>query len=109
MSNRITEKDLQNLVDQINDTFNIPRETYSKNSDGRYMPNANVYHIDHAYGGVMLAQMSSKEGCTGISTPLGTGPVPKRELYGQLRAFIAGIDTQAKGLRVIKDHQTIGL
>ena len=53
---------------------------------------ANVVIRITTKGGVMLAQMSSTEGCTGISAPLGSCHRPKRELYDQMQAFINGIN-----------------
>jgi hypothetical protein len=93
MSNRITNKDLQYVVNRINSICGTPPEPYAKNEDGKGMhPCANSYHLSFAYGGVMLAQMSDVEGCTGISGTLGSYHRPRRELYDQMQAFIAGIE-----------------
>lgn len=89
---RITEKHLQAVVDRINRICGTPQAPYAKGEDGKFKPCANNYHLDHAYGGVMLAQMSSTEGCTGISCPLGSYHRPKRELYEQMQAFISGLE-----------------
>jgi hypothetical protein len=93
MAQRITEKDLQAVVNRINRIAGTPPEPYAKNADGKGMhPCANSYHLSFAYGGVMLAQMSDKEGCTGISAPLGSYHRPKRELYDQMQAYISGLE-----------------
>ena len=85
---RITEKMLQQMVKVLNNQAGTPQEPYTKGSDGKYTPNANCYHLDHAYGGVGLCQMC--ETGTGVRSIIG-GHMPKRELYDRLRAFIDGI------------------
>jgi len=88
-SNRVTEKQLEAVVDRINRIMGTPLTPYTKTEQG-IKPNANNYHIDHAYGGVQLCKMSSREGCTGIDFTSG-GHVPKRELMNYMQAFISGI------------------
>lgn len=90
MSDRVTEKQLQSLVDYINTITNSPKESYSKGEDGHYHANIGNYHIDGAYGGVTLHQIVTDGG--GVTTPLGGGYFTKRELYQKLYAFIRGID-----------------
>lgn len=89
MSNRITEKDLQNQVNWLNEITNQPKEQYTKNEKGEYKANIGNYHLSFAYGGVTLHQMFNDGG--GVVTPLGGGYFTKRELYYKLHAFIAGI------------------
>lgn len=91
---RITGKHLQAVVDRINRICGTPPKPYEKGEDGMIKPCANNYHLDFAYGGVMLAKMSSQEGCTGITCPLGQAHITKRELYNQLQAFISGLEVQ---------------
>ena len=76
--NRITEKHLQSVVDRLNRITNSPDEAY-RTVDGQTVGNVGNYHLSHAYGGV--------------SSPLSTGHVTKRELSGLLHAFINGIET----------------
>lgn len=89
MSDRITEKQLESLVDYINTITNNPKESYSKVEDGHYRANIGNYHIDGAYGGVTLHQIVTDGG--GVTAPLGGGYFTKRELYQKLNAFIHGI------------------
>lgn len=90
MSNRITEKDLQSLVDRLNEITGNKKEQYTKDeTTGRYVGNIGNYHLSFAYGGVTLHQMFNEGG--GITTPLGGGYFTKRELYYKLHAFISGI------------------
>jgi hypothetical protein len=53
--------------------------------------NRGNYHLSHAYGGVCLHRMCTDGG--GVSSPLSTGHVSKRELAGLLSAYIAGIES----------------
>ncbi len=90
MSDRITERHLQGLVDRLNKISGTPLTTYTKTKD-KYIANIGNYHIDHAYGGVELQQICNLSG--GVTDVLGTGHVTKRDLYNQIHAFIRGLDT----------------
>lgn len=90
--NRITEKHLQSIVDRLNRITNSPAESYSR-IDGRNVGNIGNYHLSHAYNGVCLHRMHNEGG--GVSSPLSTGHVTKRELSGLLQAFIGGIESVA--------------
>ena len=94
--NRISQKDLEQRVAHLNNITDHAEETYSLDDNGRYQPNAGVYHIDMAYGGCKLVQMSSQEGCTGITEPVSMGYCTKRECYQAVNAFIAGISVQQR-------------
>ena len=87
--NRITEKDLQAVCNRINRATGSPAEPYVKDADGKYHAQIGCYHLSHAYGGVALHRMYNDGG--GVSDVFG-GHMPKRELYGKMHAFIAGID-----------------
>lgn len=90
MSNRVTEKELQAIVDRINTTCGLPLTPYAKKDDGQYTPCAGVYHLDYAYGGVALYKMADKG--TGVLDVLRVGHVPKRELCGLLHAYLGGLE-----------------
>jgi hypothetical protein len=85
MTNRVTEKQLQAIVDRINKISNSPAEPYI---NGKAQPGN--YHLSHAYGGVCLHRMSNTDG--GVSSPLSTGHVSKRELAALMYAFICGLN-----------------
>lgn len=93
MSQRITQADLVNTVNRINQAAGTPAEPYTE-IDGKFTPNANCYHLAGAYGGVKMEQMSPKLGCTGTSDALGTGFVTKRELYVAMHAFLKGLESR---------------
>jgi len=85
---RITEKDLQAIVNRINRITNSPAEPYINGK-----AQIGNYHISHAYGGVALHRMHNENG--GVSSPLSTGHIPKRELAALMYAFINGIEVTA--------------
>jgi len=86
---KITLKSLQIRVDSLNELMNENEAPYSKDKNGKMTANIGNYHISQAYGGVCLHQMSNEGG--GVRCPLMNGHVPKRELFEQLTAYIAGI------------------
>ena len=85
MQNRVTEKHLQAIVDRLNRITGSPMKPYEGNK-----AQIGNYHLSHAYGGVCLHRMGNENG--GVSSPLSTGHIPKRELQGLLYAFISGIE-----------------
>ena len=92
MSNRITEKDLEGACLRLNQITGSPVAPYLNNPEtGKYEPQAGCYHLSHAYGGVCLHRMSMTPGCSGVDSPLRTGHIPKRELFGLIHAFINGV------------------
>ncbi len=91
-SSRVTNKQLQALVDRINELTGSPMEPWSRQPDGKYKANIGNYHISGAYGGVCLHRMMNDGG--GVTTPLSYGHIPKRELFEQLRAYVAGLEAR---------------
>ena len=92
MSNRKTQKDLEDMLSRINKEAGKPQKAYTRDAEGRYKPNAGAYVLDYAYGGVKLSQMSQEEGCSGTENVTGFGT--KRETYLKMHAFLRGM--QAK-------------
>lgn len=84
MSNRITEKDLRNLVRILNEETGNPTEYY--NSELKKC-NPGNFHLDIAYGGFALCQTCNTSG--GSRNVIGRGT--KSELYNQIHTFRAGI------------------
>lgn len=91
---RITEKHLEATINRINRITGSPEKPYST-IDGKFTANVGNYHLSGAYGGVCLHRMHNDGG--GVSSPLGGGYVPKRELYERMHAFIAGLDHDHAG------------
>ena len=76
------------MVDRINRITGSPSAPYI---DGKAQ--VGNYHISHAYGGVALHRMYNEGG--GVTSPLSTGHIPKRELAALMYAFINGIEVTA--------------
>jgi len=96
---RITEKQLQAVVDRINRETNSPMESYTRsvitasNGGNTFHTVANIgnYHISFSYGGVSLHRMVSTGG--GVTDVFRIGRVSKRELYNHMHAFLCGLDS----------------
>lgn len=93
---RITQKDLERLVMDINTETGMPHAPYTRTAERKIVPSPGCYHLDYAYGGVKLVRMSMEQGCTGISNVSTGGYGTKRELYTWMRAFLEGL-TYNKG------------
>ena len=87
--NRVTEAQLQAVADRINKITGSPLTPYAVNAEGKHVPQPGNYHISHAYGGVCLHRMYNEGG--GVSSPLSTGHIPKRELLNLMHAYIDGL------------------
>lgn len=89
MSTRITEKQLQLVVDRINALTNAASEPYTDRK-----PNALNYHLSRAYGGWSLHQMGANG--SGTRDVFGCGHVPKRYLYDLMHAYLTGLTAERK-------------
>ena len=87
MAQRITEKQLENLVTWINELTGSPVE-YRNKETGKI--NIGHFTLSHAYGGVCVHRIVNEGG--GCSTPIVHGHVTKRELYNEMHAFIKGLE-----------------
>lgn len=87
---RITQKDLENLVNRINVETGNNVCSHTKNADGTYTANVGTYLIDYAYGGVTMYKVTNAGG--GVSEVFGSGHMTKSSLYNHMRAFIAGVE-----------------
>ena len=99
-SYRVTEKELESLVEWLNEITGQPKEQYTKDEAGNYKSNIGNYHLSFAYGGVALHRMVNDGG--GVTEPLYTGHVSKRELAERLYAYIYGIQA---GLELAKNQE----
>jgi len=92
---RITLKELEGRVKFLNRFTNNPTERFTK-KDGQYFSNAGHYLISQQYGGYELQQICNDGG--GVDDVLGTGHIPKKELYYLINAFIEGMRRATKDL-----------
>ena len=84
--NRITQRDLESTVSIINRTTGNQEKSWG----GPGQANIGNYHLDYAYGGVKLIQMTNEHG--GCRDILRCGYTTKRLLYGLLCAFLEGLE-----------------
>ena len=80
-----TEKDLKELVDQINMASGSPAKPWNETG-----ANIGNYHLSAAYGGWQLQRMTNIHG--GIHA-ITSGYVSKREMYIHLKSFLNGIES----------------
>lgn len=90
---RITQKDLEAVCRLINLETDSPLESYAVNGEGKMKANIGNHHIGYAYGGVCLQRIVSEGG--GVSCPLDNCHIPKKELYGKMHAYLAGLEHKA--------------
>jgi hypothetical protein len=81
---RITQKDLEEQVQYINELAGTPQEPHTPTSGG-------CYHLDYAYGGVKLVQIC-KDGSSAIRTISRDGFDTKRKLYDFMVSFAYGLE-----------------
>ena len=84
---RITMKQLELLVERLNDLTNSPLEYTNKETK---KANIGHYHLSGAYGGWILYRTCTDGG--GVEDILHCGYVPKKELYNLIHAYIRGIE-----------------
>jgi hypothetical protein len=85
---RITERDLENVITRLNKITNSPETTYRK-ENGKLISNVGNYHLSGAYGGWKLERICNEQG--GVTTPIHSGYVSKRELYNLIHSYINGV------------------
>lgn len=85
MTNRVTEKQIQTLIDRLNDCTGNDREPYGSNG-----PNAGTYYLSMAYGGYRLDQIAKGGGSNVISSD---GYGTKRQLQTFLYGMLNGLET----------------
>lgn len=86
MSNRVTNKDLKTLVDQLNRKSKCSTDPYTNGK-----ANVGTYYIDGAYGGVRLVQLVNESGGIRVISPFSYGT--KRELYVFLSGMLEAIES----------------
>ena len=89
---RITDKDLDNMVKRINAAAGTPMNGWTQPSlhSSQHVANVGHYAISSAYGGSQMVQIVNEGG--GERTISSGGYVPKRELYHQMQAYLRGIE-----------------
>lgn len=88
MTTRITNKDLDILVNRLNTLTNNPLKPYEQ-IDGKCVPQPGNYHLEEAYGGIKLCQQCDSGGSRNISTQ---GYGTKKELCHFIHAMLIGLE-----------------
>lgn len=83
---RIRQKDLENLINELNEKTNSPMTPWTKTADG-FNANIGNHHLYYAYGSVGVHRMINEGG--GVCEIIGLGT--KRETYDKLRFLFTGI------------------
>jgi len=83
-TNRITLKNLEAVVDRINNALDRPMTPWTKTT-----ANIGNFHLYGAYGGYALHEMISEGG--GVNDIFG-GYMTKRELWEKMHAFLRGVN-----------------
>ena len=83
MATRITDAQLEAVVQRINIAMKTPQEYYK---DGKACPGN--YHLDYAYGGVALYQNVSTGGERDVFR---SGHTTKSHLYDRMQAYLEGV------------------
>lgn len=93
MAQRITEKQLQAMVDYLNKLsgFTPDAKLWNRGDDNLNHATIGMYCIHHAYGGVSLHRIVTDGG--GVSDVFNRGHVTKREFYDMMCAYIRGIES----------------
>ena len=86
---RITRKQLDSLVQLINEITGAPLKPYERQGDGTLRANVGNFHLSMAYGGYCIHRMQNDEG--GVSTPIWSGHIPARDAYECGWAFVRGL------------------
>lgn len=91
---RVTKSQLQTVVDRINRITGSPMTPYTTNYEtGKHTANVGNYHLSGAYGGFCLHRMYNDVG--GVSSPLSSGHISKRELLNLMYAYVQGLEHKA--------------
>jgi hypothetical protein len=77
---RITEKQLQSIVDRLNEKTGIVHPN---------MCSVGTYMLSFAYGGVSLHRIMNTSG--GVDDVLSCGHIPKRDLYNRMQSYLLGM------------------
>ena len=89
---RITNKHLENAINELNQVTGNACQAWTKTESG-YKANIGCYHLAGAYGGYQLQQIVNNGG--GVHDVFSVGYVTKRELYNLIRAMIQGVHAKA--------------
>lgn len=93
VSNRVTREDLADLCKRINELTNSPTTMGIKLPRGEVRHNVGHFHCQPVPdgGGYEFRRIDMPYG--GSVNVLGTGAIPRKDMFNRLNAFIKGIET----------------
>jgi hypothetical protein len=94
MSKSTTLGSLEAIVERINRMMKTPLQQYVRTDTGKLVGQIGNFHLDRAYGGFALYQMTGDSG--GCNDVLSIGHVSKGTLESAMFAFIRGIELAEK-------------
>ena len=93
---RVTERQIEAVCGWINAAHGFGGGARLwRREDSRHVATIGMFYIDYACGGVNLARIVNEGG--GITYPFAGKFMPKRELYGLMRAYLAGLGLAGLG------------
>jgi hypothetical protein len=94
-----TRAKLKAIIDAINTQTGSPLEPYSKDAEGRFLPNVGNFHIDYNsdYGYSILRFVASSEGQALAIEPIWTGRQTIQPAILAASCFLAGLTFQKGG------------
>jgi hypothetical protein len=90
MAQKITRAFVERQLENLNRLTGKPSQPYFKNEQGVIIPQAGCYHLDNAFGGYKLCQMSSIIGSTGTSDVGNMGYRSLAVVSNHIRMFSEG-------------------
>ena len=87
---RITDKQLEHLVERINNLTNNPTVPYQAKDGGGLTANIGSHVLDWAYSGVQLHQITNEGGAINVISNDGYGT--KRQLHAFMRGMVQGLE-----------------
>ncbi len=94
---QITVKQLESLVERINDALGVPQTPYKEDTDGKairgengsLIANAGTCYLTGAYGGYRIEQMCKGGGSRDL---LSIGYDTKRNVWNMAQAYLSGLN-----------------
>jgi hypothetical protein len=88
MTQRITDVDIARILHRINTALEAPVKPWITDENNILRSQPGCHILDNAYGGYSLRKLLSPDGA---ETAITSGYIPKRQVYAQMQAYLAGI------------------
>ena len=91
---------LEARIEYLNKLTNSPATPYTRTESGNLVANVGNFHLSHAFDGVCLHRMRNESG--GVTTPIVSFHITKRDLYDRINAYIDGIQFALENLQKVE-------